>query len=332
VVRSFNAAALKLTQKASFLPSESEETILGKNLLDLLPAEEREFWKENISRSRSKSIEIDSHRLKTVSEDIIVRLRISPFDHMDDGVDGRIIVIEDITDKVIIEQYLVLSEKMIAKGEMAAAIGHELNNYLATISSNAQLLPINIANNQMDKVAAKVDAIVSNIDKMKRFTAGLMDFSGLETRKVAHDISRLIDDVIFFVKPQQKFRGIDIKLDVPGELPQVEIDVGQIHQVLLNLLLNAADAIRERDLKDGRIRISCRQENNDLIIAVADNGSGIPEEILPRIFEPYVTSKKTGHGLGLSTSYRIVSNHKGRLSAINNADSGATFTVELPLR
>lgn len=331
-VRSFNIAALRVFKKASLIGVEIQEMVLGRNLFELLPENEKEFWQENIRNSAVKPLEIDSHHLKTQGDDIVVRLRFSPFNHMDGESNGRIIVAEDITEKTIIEQYLILSEKMIAKGEMAAAIGHELNNYLATISSNAQLLSLNIANQQTDKVAAKVETIVNNIDKMKRFTSGLMDFSGLETKKVLHDISRIIDDVVFFVKPQQKFRNIKMEMVIAPNIPKIEIDIGQIHQVLLNLILNAADAIRESGRSDGQITISCRPDNDKLRIAVGDNGPGIPAEILSRIFEPYVTSKKTGHGLGLSTSYRIINNHGGRLLASNNPDGGAQFAIELPLR
>jgi two-component system, NtrC family, sensor kinase len=329
-IRSFNAAAGSLMQKAFPSAVDNSAPLVGTNLFSILPEHEQEFWKESISDSSQRPVEIDSHRLKTRAEDIVIRLRISPFDHMDGDMNGRIIVAEDITEKVILEQYLILSEKMIAKGEMAAAIGHELNNYLATISSNAQLLSMNIARQQMDKVGAKVEAIVSNIDKMKRFTSGLMDFSSLETKKVQHDIPKLIDDVLFFVKPQQKFRGIKLDLEIATNIPKAEIDVGQIHQVLLNLLMNAVDAIRESETKDGHIKITCAQRDSWVVINVIDNGPGIPEELLSRIFEPYVTTKKTGHGLGLSTSYRIIANHNGRLTAQNN-QPGAVFTVELPL-
>jgi PAS domain S-box-containing protein len=329
-MRSLNAAAARLFEKAyAFNP---DRPLLGENLLRLLPEEERAFWQENIVKSSARPTEIESHKLKAGAQDIFIRLRFSPFAHLEGDLNGRIIVAEDITEKVILEQYLIMSEKMIAKGEMAASIGHELNNYLATISSNAQLLLINITNQQYEKVPPKVEAMVSNIDKMKRFTAGLMDFSNLETRKVVCDIPRLVDDVVFFIKPQQKFKGIKIELDLAQDLPKTEIDVGQIHQVLLNLLMNAADSIRDSETKDGRIVISCRSKDEGLEITVSDNGPGISEEVLPRIFEPYITTKKTGHGLGLSTSYRIISNHKGRLSGENGSNGGAVFTVELPLR
>ena len=329
-IRSFNSAATSLLYKAFPSVRDSGGTLVGQSLFGILPDHEQDFWKESIRDSSDKPVEIESHRLKTRAEDIIIRLRFSPFDHMEGDIDGRIVVAEDITEKVILEQYLILSEKMIAKGEMAAAIGHELNNYLATISSNAQLLSMNISRQQMDKVEAKVEAIVSNIDKMKRFTSGLMDFSNLETKKVLHDVPKLIDDVLFFVKPQQKFRGIKLDLEITQNIPKVEIDVGQIHQVLLNLLMNAADAIRDSETKDGAIKISCIQRDSWIVINVVDNGPGIPEELLSKIFEPYVTTKKTGHGLGLSTSYRIISNHNGRLTAQNN-QPGAIFTIELPL-
>jgi signal transduction histidine kinase len=332
IIRSFNAAAVSLFERASLFQRLYDTSPVGQNMLELLPEGERKFWRENIADSGETAVEIETHRLKNEGQDIIFRLRFSPFSHMDGDTDGRIIVAEDITDKVILEQYLILSEKMIAKGEMAAAIGHELNNYLATISSNAQLLSLNIANQQFEKVAPKVDTIVSNIDKMKRFTSGLMDFSSLETKKVKHDVPRLIDDVIFFIKPQQKFRGIGIDLDIATGIPKAEIDVGQIHQVLLNLLINAADAIREAGIEKGKITISCRSADEKVTISVIDNGPGVPTEMLARIFEPYITTKKTGHGLGLSTSYRIVVNHQGKLTAANGPSGGAVFTIELPIR
>lgn len=330
IILSFNAAAIRLFEKAALFDSREGSAIVGRNLYEMLPENESAFWKESVSRSAAGPVEIDAHQMKAHDQDIVFRMRFSPFEHMDNHTDGRIVVAEDITDKVILEQYLILSEKMIAKGEMAAAIGHELNNYLATISSNAQLLSLNIANKQYGKVAAKVETIVNNIEKMKRFTSGLMDFSGLETRKVVHEIPRLIDDIVFFVKPQEKFRGIKLETEVAPGLLRAEVDVGQIHQVLLNLLINAADAIREAGVADGRINISCRAENEQIVIAVSDNGPGIPGEMMSKIFEPYFTTKKTGHGLGLSTSYRIVTNHQGKLIAANNPDGGAAFTVELP--
>ena len=330
-VISYNNASFALLYKASLVPDDGSYDLLGKNFLEILPSSERKFWQENIARSADVTEEIPSHRQKMGSDDTVFRYRFSPFHHASDDLDGRIIVIEDITEKVILEQSLLLSEKMAAKGEMAAAIGHELNNYLTTISTNAQLLPRIIEKGQMEKVPAKVESMLASVDKMKRFTSALMDFSALETRKVPHDISVVLDDVIFFVKPLKKFKAIDLTLDIAPDIPRVMIDIGQIHQVILNLLMNAADAIADNGVTDGVIRINVGYEEEYATVVISDNGPGIPADILSHLFEPHITSKTSGHGLGLSISLRIIESHGGLLVASNNPEGGASFTIKLPL-
>lgn len=330
-VISYNNAAFALLFKASLLPDDGSHDLLGKSFLEILPASERKFWRDNIARSEEVAKEIPSHRQKIGSDDIVFRYRFSPFHHVSDDINGRIIVIEDITEKVILEQSLLLSEKMAAKGEMAAAIGHELNNYLTTISTNAQLLPRIIERGQTEKIPQKVDSILAGIDKMKRFTSGLMDFSALETRKVRHEISSVIDDVVFLVKPLQKFKAINISADIAADIPIVMIDIGQIHQVLLNLLMNAADAIADNGITNGAVKIAADSEADYVTVVISDNGPGMSDDILPHLFEPHITSKTSGHGLGLSTSLRIIESHGGQLTVANNPDGGASFTIKLPL-
>jgi len=332
VVRSFNDASLRILVKAQYIERYDKGLLMGNNIFAILPAEEQVFWRQCLSESSQRPVDVESRRIKIGDDDLVMRIRFSPFDHLDNALSGRIIVLEDITDKVILEKHLIMSEKMVAKGEMAASIGHELNNYLATISSSAQLLSINIANNQPDKISGKVEAILNGIDKVKRFTGGLMDYSNLETQKAAHDILKIIDDAIFFARPQRKFKGIKIETDIPPDLPLIEMDAGQIHQVIFNLVMNAADAINDSGKSDGVVRISGRVHGQSLGLVVSDNGPGIPEDILRRIFQPHVTSKKTGHGLGLSISNRIVESHGGKMTAANIPNGGAIFTIELPLR
>lgn len=328
---SYNNTAFSLLYSASLIEENEGYDLLGRNFLEILPPTEREFWQEKIAESGVESVEIPSRRWKTDPEDLVFRYRFSPFHYVSEGINGRIVVIEDITEKVILEQSLILSEKMAAKGEMAAAIGHELNNYLTTISTNAQLLTRIIDKGEHDKIPAKVDSIQAGVDKMKRFTSGLMDFSALETKKTQHGIAAVIDDVVFFVRPLQKSKSINLVLDIDPDIPPVMIDVGQIHQVLLNLLLNAGDAIADGGIVDGRIGISAGYQDDFVRIVISDNGPGIPAEILPRLFEPHISAKSSGHGLGLSTSLRIARDHGGRLTAVNNPDGGATFTLLLPL-
>jgi two-component system NtrC family sensor kinase len=247
---------------------------------------------------------------------------------------GLIIVIEDITEKVILEKYLILSEKLVAKGEMAASIGHELNNYLTIILNNAELLPINLKKGDLEKVHQNTKSISESIETMKRFTDGLMDFSKLEAKLVDYDIKNLIEDLLFSIKPQKQFSNIKFVTDFDTGIPHIPVDVGQIQQVLLNLLNNAADAINKQEKKDGMVTISTyyRPALGIVQMRVKDNGPGIPEELMGRIFEPHFTTKQGGHGFGLVTCEKIVKNHGGSLNADSIPGEGATFTVELPAK
>lgn len=328
---SYNKVAFCLLKKMELVSDEDNWDFIGRNFLALLPPEEKDFYTKHIARSAESSVEIQSRRLKSGGEDMVLRYRFSPFKHVDEELSGRIVVMEDITEKVLLEQYLIHSEKMAAKGEMAAAIGHELNNYLTTISSNAQLLSRVIEKNQTEKIPAKVNSIVDGIDRMKRFTTGLMDSSAMETVKASTDIASVIDEVIFFIKPLDKFRKIKINRDIPEDVPPVEIDLGQINQVIMNLLMNAAEAIEDAGTVDGTIDVSVRFDDKVLSVVVSDNGPGIPDEIFRNLFKPHITTKKSGHGLGLSTSRRIMENHGGSIEAANKETGGATFNLTLPL-
>ena len=331
VIQSHNTAALELLNR--ILPKVKLQNIesLEINFLDLLPKRERLFWQENITKSADENLEIPSRRVKTGNDDIVIRMRFSPFDHKHNNFSGRIVLLEDITERVLLEQYLVVSEKMVAKGEMAAAIGHELNNYLTTILSSAQLLSKYIEDDRYEKVPAKVTSIIEGIDRMKRFTSGLMDFSSLETSKTLCNLQAVIDDVVFFVKPQQKFRDINIEVNISPDIPDIMMDNGQIHQVILNTLVNAADSICESNCSEGKIVVTADLKDDNVRITISDNGPGISDEIMPRIFQPHITSKKKGHGLGLSNSKRIINSHNGQIRAENNPDRGAVFTFSLPL-
>jgi len=331
-LRSYNETARNILSRAFESLKGDWKDLDNENILQRLPRKERELWRENIEKSRTEPSEIGSHLIKSDDGELIVRIHYSPFTVGADDSEGRIIIIEDITQRVLIERYLVASEKMVAKGEMAAAIGHELNNYLTTIMSSAQLLPRYIESDRLEKVSEKVDSIVAGVERMKRFTRGLMDFSVLETEKSLNALAPIIDDVVFFVKPQLQFKSIRIDADIPSNLPKIMMDPSQIHQVILNLLLNSAEALNSARIKNGSIKISVNSGKSKLTMIITDNGPGIPEEMFPRLFEPHITSKEKGHGLGLSTCKKIIDSHGGGISASNDPHGGAVFTIILPLR
>ncbi len=269
----------------------------------------------------------------------VLSAKISPITQLPHGGDGVIMAVEDITEKVIMEKYVILSEKLVAKGEMAASIAHELNNYLAIASNNAELMALNIDRGKLDKVKFNAKAITENVFKIKRFVDSLMDFSKPESEFISYDIKHLIEDLLFSLRVQPRFKRTHFTIDLDPSIPNLEIDVGQIQQVLMNLLNNAADAIEERTVKEGTgpqfkreisIRAEYDQDLERVKVTINDNGIGMTPETLNKIFSLHFTTKKGGHGLGLSNCRKIVDQHHGELLVTSTPGQGTEFRMILP--
>lgn len=228
---------------------------------------------------------------------------------------------------------LIHSERMAAKGEMAAEIGHELSNYLAAISGRAQILLMEANASENPKLERNARVIYEQAANMAILTRGLMDFSYKEIKIQRIDLNDLVNRTVEFVRPQNKFDGVEFELDLTEGLPAIAADPGQIQQVFLNLFSNAADAMIEKGSPRKRIRVLSRRRDADssIEVVVADSGPGMSHTVLSKIFDPAFTTKPTGHGFGLSTSYRIVQLHGGTITAESEVGRGATFRVVLPI-
>lgn len=228
-------------------------------------------------------------------------------------------------------QALISSERMAAKGEMAAAVAHEMNNYLAVLSGRSQLLQRKVEKRGLADLGKDVDILWAQVERLTRLARGLLDFSHKELKVVRFDLNALCTETVEFLSPQNAFDGIRLDLELDPELGAVEADAGQIHQVLLNLCRNAADAIRDAGVNPGAIRVRTRVEGKDMVrLEVEDNGPGVPLRLRPRIFEPGFTTKVEGHGFGLATTFRIVENHKGRIWVEDAPTGGARFVCVWP--
>jgi len=312
------------------------------HFLDTLPEAEKQRWQSMVNMVLTTRQEISEPRFyhHTRYLEKVLSLKISPLDNLPDGHDGLIMAIEDITEKVTMEQYVILSEKLVARGEMAASVAHELNNYLSIISNNAELMSVNIEREKYDKVRFNAKSITDNVFKIKKFVDNLMDFSKPEPEYISYDIKHLIDDLLFSLQIQPRFKTVHFTLDLADSIPPVEMDVGQVQQVLMNLLNNASDAIEERataeteDPTQFKREIEMRawfdQASESLSVTVRDNGTGMSADTLSRIFNLHYTTKKGGHGLGLYNCKAIVEQHSGTLAAQSELGRGTTFTLTLP--
>jgi two-component system NtrC family sensor kinase len=242
-----------------------------------------------------------------------------------------ICMIRDATAEKLLQQQLIQAEKMAAIGQLVSGVAHELNNPLASISAFAQLLLAEKGLSEEQRHSA--DVVRAEAKRASRIVNNLLTFARQhKTEKVAADINNVLHDTLELRTYELNVRGIHIVCDFDERTPPVTmLDVNQLQQVVLNLITNAEQAMGEVDRSRHRLTIRTRTMADVVRVEVEDTGSGIPEDAMHQIFNPFFTTKPTGKGtgLGLSISLGIVSEHGGKIWAENVA-GGAKFTVELP--
>jgi PAS domain S-box-containing protein len=264
----------------------------------------------------------------------LIDFRIAPIYDLQNNNIGSVLIFHDITSQRRMEKESLKIQKLESLGVLAAGIAHDFNNFLAGILANIQLSEIKLDHGK--DITLYLKNIETAIHKAAGLTKQLLTFAkGGEPVKKVVSISGLIKDTVSFA-----LRGSNVRSEfsIPSELWRVEIDEGQINQVINNLIINAVQAMPE----GGTIIVNAENIKHDttspnhslqpgdyLKITIADHGIGIPEENLPYIFDPYFTTKPTGSGLGLATSYSIIKKHHGSLEA-ESSGAGTTFYIYLP--
>jgi signal transduction histidine kinase len=244
---------------------------------------------------------------------------------------GFIVTLDDATETVENERRMFDLERFADKGVMASSIAHEMNNFLGLILGGVELAEVRIAAGNIEKGVGTLKQVRDHVIKMTRFTSGLMDYGKLNTSKELGNLNACIVDVLSFVEVQKKFTGIEIRTDLGSDLPEFELDIDQVAQMLLNLLGNAADAIREANHDSGQISIATAMIDKHILLSIADNGAGIGPKVKSRLFKENLTTKTGGHGYGLVTCAKILKNHDADIEIISSLNEGATFKISFPL-
>lgn len=236
-----------------------------------------------------------------------------------------------------LQEQMIDLESMAAKGRASAEIGHELNNYLTVILGNFQLLSVKIdklpaEEEELASLRKYVNAIGTHLEKTQKFVDGLLDFSNLKSEKVECDINELVEKTLLFVSPQNRFKNISFKKELNKEIGPVVVDSGQIQQVLYNLLNNSADAMGKRMGEGGTITVGTDYDEKEKMVHIwiRDTGKGMSEEEVKGMFQMGFTTKKTGHGIGLSICKKIIDNHNGTIEVQSQPNQGTTFMIKLP--
>jgi len=246
------------------------------------------------------------------------------------GKRSAVVYVHDTTERRLLTQKLIQADKLSSLGELVSGVAHELNNPLTGIMCFSELL---MEDGLGESASSKLRKINDASHRCKKIIENLLTFARWKRpEKKYGDVNRIIRDSVDFRAYQLKIDNIRVILDLDSSLPWTMMDSNQIQQVLLNLINNASDAIKESG-SPGRIRISSRHASGRIVISVEDTGRGISEEIVNRIFDPFFTTKEVGKGtgLGLSISYGIVHEHGGNIYASSRPNYGTTFVVELPV-
>jgi PAS domain S-box-containing protein len=252
--------------------------------------------------------------------------------HDPDGQASAILQItKDITQLKMMEHRLVDAERLSAMGEMAGEIGHELNNYLLAIGGRAELMTMAVQQNNREMILQSASIIAQEVGRMRVLTEGLLDSARKESSPSEIDLNETVQRSVEFARPQNKFDSIQIIVETAGEPLLVHADPQQLTQVILNLLANSADAIHANERHgQGTIRVESFRKGNEVGFFVQDDGVGIDEKTVARIFEPRFTTKKSGNGFGLAVCHRVIQNHGGDIRVTTAPHKGATFTITLP--
>ena len=235
---------------------------------------------------------------------------------------GEVVVFDDVT-------RIVAAQRSAAWGEVARRLAHEIKNPLTPIQLSAERLQFKLAgklmNGDKDMLARGTQTIINQVQAMKRMVDDFRDYARLPAPEVAAlDLNALISEVLGLYESSSAV----IEASFAGELPEVLGDSTQLRQIIHNLLRNSEDALEGRH---GIIKVVTERAGRHARLLISDNGPGFPVELLPRIFEPYVTTKARGTGLGLPIVRKIVDEHQGTIEISNAPEGGARIDIRLPL-
>jgi PAS domain S-box-containing protein len=312
-----------------------KEEVLGNKLVDFLYSrdaklreEEEKFTEDLMARVKAGEVipNVEVKRQTKEGKEIITSMTISPLKDAEGRIVGASRICKDITHLKKAEERLVMAERLSSLGELTAGVAHELRNPLAGIKINTQVLSRKKDLPEMEKKL--LDSTQEGIEKIQKIVDDMLHFA---KPKASHfkeeEINEVVDKSLAILQTKLKKGNISSVFEGAHGLPKLRIDIHQIQQVLINLMLNAIQAMED----GGTLSIRTLLEDGDGVgIEVRDTGIGISRAHLKKIFDPFFTTKSEGTGLGLSISAKILENHGATIDAVSEEGKGSTFTIHFP--
>jgi len=312
----------------------NRDEIIGKSIVEIVPNELIEIKEleciEFGMKYKGHVRNYETERLTKRGEKKLVNLTESYIRNKDGEIVGRSQILRDLTDVKMREEQIQQSERLATVGHMAAGVAHEVGNPLTAISSLVQVCQRKTDDGFLQDQLKKVREHIQRINKIVR---DLVDFSRPSTMQAEDvQINDVINSAVGLLQHDARCRDVEFELNLSPDLFSVSCVPDQIHQVLVNILLNAVDAMKGVD--NPKVTITTEQHDGHVEIEIEDVGKGIKEENKSRIFEPFFTTKDVGSGtgLGLSVSHGIITKTGGDIRVESTYGKGTSFIIHLPTK
>ncbi|MEN8154020.1 MAG: ATP-binding protein [Acidobacteriota bacterium] len=286
---------------------------------------DNKLWKE-IYLKKNNATTLSNISVEIKNDQFIFNIHVSPLKDSIGKIMGTILVFEDVTDNIHMQNQLITSEKMASIGLLSAGIAHEVNTPLTGISSYCQIILDDPDNEDNTKLVSKMQDQVERANKIIRT---LLDFSRQQGEKPVNlDLNKVLNESISLVEHTIKKKNINLKKNYNFSKNFCGFPT-RLQQLFINLLINASDAINENN---GEIKVEGHEGHSGFNVKISDNGTGIEGKNLKKLFDPFFTTKEKGEGtgLGLSIIYNIVEEHYGKISVDSNINKGTVFTIMFP--
>lgn len=322
-IRTFNSTAASMTGISQETVQNGEpEAVLPQEVSRFFPVQENsaEITDRNVSLAGADNVHYSLH------------LSSLPVYNQDSNFMGRVLLMYDLSELKRLEKEIQQHDRLVALGKMAAGVAHEVRNPLSSIKGFATLLGSKFKDGSQEHEAA--DLLVHEAERLNRSITELLNYARPTTLKIEQiNIGDMVASSLKLISSDAQALGVNTSLEIDPAIPEIPADRDRINQVLLNLYLNALQAMedssREKELK---VSVHLDDANGVVMIDIHDNGKGIPQESIDKVLDPYFTTKPEGTGLGLALAYKIIDEHDGTIRFKSTEGQGTTVLVTLPVQ
>ena len=314
-----DGTVLSANQAAAEILRTTQTAMTGKSIDSIMPGMAALLTKTGGEFRRADLT------VPTVDDDRTIGVTVSPLRDLRDQTVGCVINFQDLTELKRLEMHARRTERMATVGQLAAGVAHEIRNPMAAISGSIELLKQSAQSSDDDR--ALMTIVQREVMRLNVLIGDLLDYANPRPKEsVDFDLGSLVQETVQVARGDQNFADVEITAETDDPLP-IHADPAKLRQVVWNLVRNAADAASSGGK---HVRVEARRDGAGARVSVIDDGPGIPEHLLGRIFDPFVTTKQKGTGLGLATCHAIIAEHGGRIDVESSAGKGTKMVVTIP--